>query len=57
MKANWTFTEEQRDSVCKGERCPACGGSNIKGVGSNPTPTEINAAYDCQDCGEQWEGY
>jgi hypothetical protein len=21
----WTFTEDQRDAVCKGELCPRCG--------------------------------
>lgn len=56
-KTTWKFDESQRDSVCLGKLCPACLGANIKYVGCVPALTEINMAFDCADCGEQWEGY
>ncbi len=55
--ATWNFAEEQRDAVCKGEICPHCLQTNVKHVGNNPDGMNLNAAYDCLDCGEQWEGY
>jgi len=56
-KKDWTFTEEQTDAVCKGEVCPKCQSGNIKCVGSVPDGINNNFAYDCKECGEQWEGY
>lgn len=54
---DWKFVEEQRDAVCKGLMCPSCLGPNVKSVGSVPDGFNLNQAFDCQDCGEQWEGY
>jgi hypothetical protein len=53
----WICTEEQLDSVNRGKLCPACLSNNVKCVGANPDLTNLNAAYDCLDCGEMWEGY
>ena len=54
---NWKFTEEQRPAVCNGELCPACLSDNVMHVGDNPDGMHTNSAYDCMNCGEQWEGY
>ena len=51
------FTEDQRDDVCNGKICPACLGTNIKYVGCVPDGLNLNRAFDCKDCGAQWEGY
>ena len=51
------FKESQRDAVCKGELCPQCLGKNVKYVGCVPDGLNMNAAYDCLDCGSKWEGY
>lgn len=56
-KKTWKFPEEQRPAVCQGQLCPACLGTNIKCVGAAPDMINMNMAFDCQDCGEQWEGY
>lgn len=54
---DWIFKEEQRDTVCKGELCPRCLSSNIETVGVVPDNRGTNAAFDCRNCGEMWEGY
>lgn len=56
-KVYWIFREDQRDAVCKGELCPACLRENVVCVGSNCDMMNMNLAFDCKDCGEQWEGY
>lgn len=57
MSERWELTDEERDKACRGELCPKCKGINIKCVGNNPDLMSMNYAYDCEDCGEQWEGY
>lgn len=56
-KEEWKFKEEHRVDVCKGKLCPKCLGTNIKQVNCNPDGRAMNYAYDCKDCGAQWEGY
>ncbi len=51
------LVEEEVDKVCKGKMCPVCKSMKIKVVGSHVDGRDINMAYDCEDCGEQWEGY
>ena len=53
----WTFTEKERDKVCKGKMCPRCKSDDIKHVGCAPDGINSNNAFDCNSCGEQWEGY
>ena len=53
----WTFAEEQRNAVCEGEMCPRCLSTNVILTGHSYDMINLNAAYDCADCGEQWEGY
>lgn len=57
MKAEWQFTEEQRDAVCRGELCPRCLSNNVECVAYNWDGVNANFAFDCQQCGEEWEGY
>lgn len=40
-----------------GELCLKCGGQRIQHVGCNPDGMATNHAYNCRDCGHQWEGY
>jgi predicted RNA-binding Zn-ribbon protein involved in translation (DUF1610 family) len=51
------LTAKERDLVCQGKICPECKGGNVEHVGSNPDGRSMNHAYDCSDCGAQWEGY
>jgi hypothetical protein len=53
----WKPSSEERDKVCNGEFCPSCKSTKIKCVGAVPDGINLNAAYDCQGCGLQWEGY
>ena len=53
----WVFTEEERDSVCKGEFCPRCKSTEVECVGCVPDGINANKAFDCKECKEQWEGY
>lgn len=57
--SEWTFTEAQRDSVCKGERCPKCLGNQVRHLGCAPDGIRSNNSYECCDpqCRESWEGY
>lgn len=58
MNSNWKHnTPEQIDLASQGKLCPACGSSDVKCVGSVPDGINMNYAYDCQACKEQWEGY
>lgn len=56
-KKEWSKSEEILEKASRGEICPRCLSENIKQVGSNPDLLQMNMAYDCQDCGEPWEGY
>lgn len=53
----WIFTEDQRDDVCKGKLCPKCLSSDIKYAGCAPDFMNTNNGWNCQKCGEKWEGY
>ena len=58
MKPEWEHnTKEQMDLASQGKLCPKCGGTDIKYVGNTPDGLYMNSAYDCETCGEQWEGY
>lgn len=56
MKANWIFKESQRP-LCAKVNCVQRAWGVTSSVGCNLTPIALNAAYDCNECGEQWEGY
>ena len=53
----WAFSEDQRDSVCKGEVCPKCLSNGITYTGCSPDGVNVNNAYKCGSCGTEWEGY
>lgn len=57
--SQWKFSEAQRDSVCKGEICPKCLGTQVKRTGCAPDGLRSNNSYECQapDCKEAREGY
>lgn len=42
---------------CSGNICEACYGTDIITVGANPDGFNMNIAYDCNSCGNTWEGY
>lgn len=56
-KETWKFSESQREDVCSGKLCPECLGTKIKETGCAPDGMNMNYHYECEDCGEGWEGY
>lgn len=54
---DWIFTEDQRDSVCKGELCPKCLSTKVQATGAVPDGINMNMAFRCEDCDSFWEGY
>ena len=57
MSEKWTFEENQRDAVCKGELCPTCLTCDIVRISMAPDMERLNAVYFCKTCQEEWEGY
>lgn len=58
MNVKWkNNTKEEMDKASNGLLCPTCKKENVKCVGSVPDGLNMNYAYDCMDCKEQWEGY
>lgn len=60
LVSNWrdSCSEKEQIAVSDGKLCPnpKCKSTNITCMGANPDGTTMNFAYDCADCGTEWEG-
>jgi len=53
------YSEVQWEEVNNGKLCPnsECKSTDIETVGANPDGMNMNIGYDCNTCGQEWEGY